>query len=148
MDFVADVGALDARFVREWGQQIDGLAQHSDVVAEVRVEGVSHSNDQDGTDRMGMTLAVSRVFHGACAAEDRLTVSTRRGGSGYRTLGANTTRLQTGRFVAFVRYYQGELGRTRAHWHLSAWSQPLAERLTPADPNERVVYSSSSVRSR
>lgn len=155
VDYVQDVEGLGGRVAADWQAQIDGLSRESDVIAVARIETVVLGTDIDGSRNYRLTAALSDVIKGEAPRDNHVALRVSQGQVGYNTVAGRETRLQSGRYIAFIRWYTDGAGELRAHWHLSPYSDSLLSRVRnntgwvdPQHGRERIVRQEGSHRTR
>jgi hypothetical protein len=132
VDFVTDVEGLGGRVAADWQAQIDGLSRSSDLISEARIETVVLGTDVDGTRNYRLTAALSNVITGQAPEDNHVSLRVSEGQGGFNTVAGKEARLQSGRYILFVKWYTDGAGEVRAHWHLSPYTEALLARVRRA----------------
>lgn len=146
VDYVTDVEGLGGRVASDWQNQIDALSRESDVIGTARIETVVLEQNPDGSRAYRLTAVLSDLLRGEAPEGNQVSFRVAQGTTGFNTVVGRETRLQSGRYMAFVRWYNDSSGAVRAHFHLSPLSDALVARvrrnvgwLDPNQGQERVV---------
>lgn len=146
VDYVENVDGLGGRVAAEFTRQINGLTRNADLIGEARVETVIQGQDQDGSRNYRMTAVITRSIRGALPEENRVQLRVSEGSVGFHTVAGKEERIGAGRFLLFVRWYEGSGGAIQAHWHLTPHSDVMVNRvrttineMTGSNPQEVIV---------
>jgi hypothetical protein len=125
VDYVQNVEGLGGRIAREWQSQIDGLVADSDLIATVSIETVVLGTDADGSRSYRLLARVHDDVRGQIPDDERVPLRVAEGQTGFMTVSGKESRLQSSRYLLFVKWYTDATGALRAHWHMSPFSDPL-----------------------
>jgi hypothetical protein len=129
VDYVSNLDDIGGRLATDFRTQIDYLGRNSDLIAIARIETVTVSQDPDGTQSYRLTAAVTEGIKGTIPEDSRVSLRASQGQAGYNTVQGRQERLQSGRWLLFVKWYTDGAGEVRPHWHLSPHSDGLVLRV-------------------
>jgi hypothetical protein len=149
VDYISDLDSLGGTMAEDLRRQLSFLGRNSDFIGVVQIETVAVSQDPDGTQAYRLVAAVSETLHGTAPENNRVQLRTAQGQTGYNTVSGRQDRLQTGRWLVFVKWYTDPTDEVRPHWHLYPHSDALVNRMreasgTATDGFTRVVPSSGN----
>lgn len=141
IDIMRDPSKLGGQWSVSYGREFDARVSLSDLVAVVEVVSVQTNRDIDGLEAKRITVAVVEEIFGMSPARNLLLRSLPEA-LGYTLIERHEGQL-SGRFVAFIRFFEGEDGALAKHFHLSPASKPVLE-ATRARVAARMAEESSS----
>jgi|LNFM01.1.fsa_nt_gb hypothetical protein len=149
VDYISDLDNLGGTMADDLRRQLSYLGRNSDLIAIVRLETVAVSQDPDGTQSYRIVASIVETLHGTAPEQGRVQLRTSQGQMGYNTVAGRQERLQTGRWLVFVKWYTDATNEVRPHWHLYPHSDALVTRMreasgAPTDGFTRVVPSSGN----
>lgn len=130
VDFIAAPDRLEGRWADEWMAETQQRVRSADLITRVRVETL-HS-DQDPEQRTSYRIVVrarGEPLQGEIPEGGRFELRVRDDAPGYATVQDNERRLAQGEHLAFVKWYEDELGQVRGHFHLSPASTRVIRRV-------------------
>ncbi len=127
VDFIATLGGLEGRWRDDWDKDLDIRIGSADAIAIVTVKTVRTDTDPEQRVTHRLFATVDRKILGELPGKE-IELAVREGAPGFMSVNDNLARLQSQPFVAYLKWYEEDGGRTAAHWHLSpASSEIVAE---------------------
>ena len=108
-----------------YGNEFDARVSLADLVAEVEVISLQTNSDLDGLEAKRIVVSVVRELFGLAPARN-LALLSRPEALGYTLIQRHEGQL-SGKFVAFIRFFEGEGGALEHHFHLSPASKQVLE---------------------
>jgi hypothetical protein len=124
VDYVHDVRGLGGRLSNDWRRQIDGLSATSDLIGVAQIETVILGTDSERKRDYRLTATLTDVVQGKAPRDGHVVLHVTEGQNGFGTVAGKEHRLQSARYVVFVKY-TSDHGQERAHWHLTPLSDSL-----------------------
>ncbi len=125
VDLMDDPGKLAGQWAVSYGDRFDARVSLADLVARVEVVSVHTNRDIDGVEAKRITVAVVEQIYGLSPAKNLLLESLP-DTLGYPLIQRHEAEI-SGKFVAFVRLFEGEGGALAKHFHLSPASPQVLE---------------------
>ena len=132
VDLVARPEQLSGRWGEDWSRELQGRAEHADVVLRLRIETVRTDIDPDGRRVLRLEGKVGQVLFGTWPeAQDTVTLRVADTEAGFGTVDGRDAQLMGTPFVAFLRLLPSPDGGVRMRWHLSPATGEVMGRLEP-----------------
>jgi hypothetical protein len=132
VDYVQSADGLGGRLADDWNSQMDGLSRYSDLIGVVRIETVVQGTNPDGSRSYRLAAAVAERVKGEAPEDGHVSLHVSEGQTGFNTVDGKEARLQSGRYLLFVKWYSDSSGQVAAHWHLTPFTDALMARVRRA----------------
>jgi hypothetical protein len=125
VDFIAKLDGLEGRWREDWDRDLQRRVAASDLVAQVVVRTLRTDTDPEQRVTHRIVVHVERVIRGKEPPSAELELAVREGALGFASVDQAVRRLPEQRFVAFIKWAQGESFAPVAYFHLSPASEQV-----------------------
>lgn len=125
VDMLRDPSQLGGQWSVGYGSEFDARVNLADLVAEVEVVSLQTNRDLEGVEARRITVTVVRELYGEAPSRS-LALQSMPEALGYPLIQRHEGQL-SGRFVAFIRFFDGGSGALAHHFHLSPASPKVLE---------------------
>jgi hypothetical protein len=123
VDVIDDMKKIDGEFAYRQEDELTGRTNLADLIAEVEISSMQTTRDVDGGEQKRMDVRILTTLYGASPAETIAFVSGAQS-PGHGMILRYEDRL-SGRFLAFVRWFEDDRGKIAHHFHLSPASEKM-----------------------
>lgn len=123
VDMIDDMTRLSGQWAFQANEELEGRVQLADFIAEVNVLAVQTVRDVERREAVRIEVELVDTFWGSAPAEI-LSLSSPVSSPGHQLVLRHMRRL-TGRFMLFIRWFEGEDKGVEHHFHLSPASLPI-----------------------
>ncbi|MDD5309029.1 MAG: hypothetical protein PHU25_17085 [Deltaproteobacteria bacterium] len=123
VDVIDDMKRIDGEFAYRQEDELTGRVNLADLIAEVEIATLQTTRDMDGGEQKRMDVRVVTTLYGGAPAET-ITFASGSQSPGHGMILRYEDRL-SGRFLAFVRWFEDDRGRLAHHFHLSPASEAM-----------------------
>jgi hypothetical protein len=128
VDLIEDPEQLEGSWRTDWDRDLDRRVLESDLIVIGTVSTLRAEVDLDHRTSYQLVLGVERTLEGKAPGSE-LTLTSREGAAGYASIKDHSDHVLERKLVAFVKYAAGSGDAVVAHFHLSAPSQVVLQRV-------------------
>jgi hypothetical protein len=128
IDLIENPDQLEGQWKTDWDRDLDRRIAQSDFVALGSVTTLRDDSDLESRTSYQIVLAIERTLAGDAHGSE-LTLISRQGSGGYSSVEKQRKQLLGRKLTAFVKYAAGDGDSVVSHFHLSAPSSAVLERV-------------------
>jgi len=123
VDVIDDLKKIDGEFAYRQEDELSGRVNLADLVGEVEISTTQTMRDVDGREQKRMDVRILTALYGGSPDSSIAFVSSSES-PGHGMILRYEDRL-SGRFLAFVRWFEDDRGKVAHHFHLSPASETM-----------------------
>jgi hypothetical protein len=132
VDLIETPEQLEGQWKLDWDRDLDRRINQSDTIALGTVSTLRTDTDLEHRTNYQIVMNVESTLEGDRPGSE-LTLTSREGASGYSSIEEHKDQLLSRKLVAFVKYAKNENGTVIWHFHLSAPSKAVLDRVAVFD---------------
>jgi hypothetical protein len=123
VDMIADISKLSGKWAYTQEDDLTGRVQLADLVAEIEIVSIQTISDVEQVETKRIKVQILEQIYGV-APDDSFALSSRSDAPGNVLIKRYEKHL-TGRFLLFVRWFEGQGGVVEHHFHMSPDSEEI-----------------------